>query len=466
MTDTTLRCITGPWCRAAETINATRYGMVTGTPDTLCEYCETHIAKCCTELLTDYDELSTALGDRHASTTEFVKTSGAAPAIPISIAKEALMGEIVDILERAAELVSTALGTDQPDARRNLPKVRNRDGKYVDPEAGSVAANSTDHVRPDAVQRMRAWSAIVEPNITTLATAPEQDVMVWARPKRCDFHTAAVELAEQALKNARTAAETADAETNLRTARHLAAHCDDCGAWDNWGQAGHLITTTGLDVAKAIVDIHNRVRAELGKTRLRHKYDLPCPRCGSKVGRDDGTTIISCDNESCRASWTEREFKFLQGLIIEGQETEILKWLLAEAYLRLDRIRDGADKITGDPALEDPRSGILVLDTVTTILDGHLRPAERKIASDRAEAAARQIEEDNWSWRNESTYRPPRKKRRPKPPYSGPRIKTSSLTTVADTTEPPTTFNRAQVCGHCNEIHAGDCIGEPDRSAS
>ncbi|MBU8830855.1 hypothetical protein [Mycolicibacterium goodii] len=460
MTETTLRCIAGPWCRAAETINGERHGVITGQANTLCEHCETHIAKCCRELPTDYNELSDALGDRHASSTEFVRTSST-PAIPISTAKEALMREIVDILERAAEVVSAALGAEQPDGRRNLPKVRNLDGEFIDPEAGSIAANSADHIRPDAVQRMRACTAIIEPNITTLATAPEQDAMVWARPKRCPLHTVTVTAAEQELKNARTPSDIDAAETHLRAARHAAAHCDDCGAWDPWGQAAHIITTTGLDIAKAIVDVHNRTRAELGKTRLRHKYELPCPRCGSKVGRDDGTTIISCDNEACRASWTEREFKFLQGLIIEGQETEILKWLLSEAYTRLDRLQQGIDRLAGDQLLEQPRSGIFVLDGVAEVLTGHLRPAERKIASDKAEAAARQIEEDNWSWRNETPYKPPKRRTKPRKPYEGPKIADSSRSTLnEDPNYDPGHARRAAArkCADCNMIHRGDCV--------
>ncbi|OCB09250.1 hypothetical protein A5717_26100 [Mycolicibacterium porcinum] len=463
MTDTTLRCIAGPWCRSAETINGVRHGVITGEQDTLCEPCNTYIAGCCHQLPADYEQLSAALGERRTSTTEFVRTSST-PAIPISTAKEALMVDIVDVLDRASAVVSEAIEADQPDALRNLPKARRR-GEFIDAEAGSIADNTTASVQPAAMQRIRAWVAIVEPNVDELVAAPAQEHMLWTKPKRCDTHTVAVLAAENAVQAAQTARDKLRASADLDAARRAASLCDDCGGWDQNGQAAHHALMTGLDIAKSIVDVHNRVRAELGKTKLRHKYEMPCPRCWHSVGRDDGSSIITCDNPECSASWTEREYKLLAGMMADGQENQLIKWWLAEAYSRLDAVQRLIDLLTGDETMDAAGAGTIILKELGARIDGHARPKAREIATDKAATAKRQEVQDQWSWSGEKTYRPPRRRRRPPAPYSGPRIKTSSLTTVTDTEEPPSTVDRSKVC-RCNEIHAGDCINEPDRSAS
>lgn len=462
------RCIAGPACRAAERVDGQRVAMLTATPNTLCEPCRAHIADACRRLPSDWTDLRRALGDRQGGTVDKVRSTPT-PVIPISTAREALMGAIVELTDRAAAIVSDGLHTDHPDGRRRPPPpitVIDEDGapRQQIPADGSAAACADELSNPDDWRRLTAAVALVEPHIDLLTAAPSAPALVWRGPRRCDTHDAAISAAEYQLDV--TPKDDLDAARDaLRLAYASAAKCDDCNGWDQRpdprrGQSREWIEESGLDLALGITELHNRVRADLGKTRLRHRYAMPCPRCGHRVGRDDGAAVVDCENQACGSSWTEREYKFLAGLIVdEGREMDILKWLLAEANWRLDALRVGADKIRDDPALEAPGSGTYVLEGIDIILDGHPKPTDRTVGTDRPSTEERQAGEDNWAWRNETAYRPPRKRTRTvKPPYEGPRYTESSRSTLVEVTDLPERIDRSKVCRSCNMIHAGDCI--------
>lgn len=474
MTEPTHRCLAGRACRRADVIDDERVGTLTEKPGTLCPACAEHIRSCIKQLPGDYAELRAALGERAASIGQKIRSTPT-PAIPINTRREALMADIVETADRAAAIVSDALNTEQPTARRKPP---------ADAPGGSLAHEMADLVEPHQGQLLDAAIAIVEPSVDLLAAAPEQTANVWRSPRRCPVHVEQIAAAEEDLAAELNMPDLDDATPkriksflrerlkygiNERAAEklqllnrryHDAGTCDDCGGWGPNGQARELVDMTGSAVALQLAALHNQARAELGKTRLRHKYEMPCPHCGGKIGRDDGTAI--CDCESCGRSWTERDYKQLAGIVSdERRNLEAHRFWLAEAYWRLDMLADAADIIRKNPDLDtDPRSGRTVLDIVDAVLgagrEPHQRAAARAISTNRDSAERRQVDEDNWTWRNEKPYQRPRRKRRkpPEPPKNP--IHPASLLNVVDIDEDAATNGRLK-CDDCNQIHAGDC---------
>lgn len=431
------RCLAGAHCRDAATLDNQRVGKPVEQPNTLCPPCAGAITSAVEQLPKDWNELHRALGERSGAANTHVKSSRT-PALPISTTKIALMADIVDLADRAATITAAALSTDEhpidpPSGRRNTaPKilVPDENGKRqpTAPAEDSPAWTAETAVHPDALQTLRACLALILPNLDTLAAAPAESFTVWDRP------------GEETDEPLRTDPETGQPISHK----------------------GRIFTDiTGLTALLDLADAHHRTRAELGKTKLRHKYGFPCPRCGSEVGRDDGTTIVSCNNQQCTAqgpsSWTEREFKFLQGLELEGRQTEITKWLLTEAYSRLDGLQALITNLETDEATRDIEAVQLILGAIKPHIAGHAKPADRQIATTKADTEARQLEEDGWSWRNESPWRPPkRKKQKPKPP---PEITyaPSSLALDAPIHLPGPGDHRGRACPDCNCIHAGEC---------
>jgi hypothetical protein len=426
-----LRCIAESSCRAAETASdGTREGALTTSTDSLCEPCLTHITSCVSQLPKDWEELHAALGERGKAGKQKRVRSTPSPAIPISTAKEALMVEIVELVGRAAAVVSDQLHADEPTGRRNTAPAMVMNGKEVRVAEGTPAASAESKVKPDAMQQLRASIAIVEPHIDKLTAAPSEAVSVW---------------------------DQAGEDTGEPIVR-------DPDTGEPIKGRGRVFTDqSGLDVALALVDVHNRVRAELGKTRLRHKFG-PCPRCGHPTGRDDGTTIVDCRNEACKAAWPEREFHYLQGLILEEHKVNARGWLLDESYQRLDRLQELVEKLANDDRIDLPGAGTIILEQLNTILIsgvtdpdgkpiGHQKPKARAIATDLASAKAREVDDWKWSWTNESPYRPPKRKPVKPKTYTGPRIHPASLASeIVEVVDIP-----GPKCDDCNEIHAGEC---------
>jgi hypothetical protein len=422
------RCLAGAHCRDAAAIDGQRVGKLVEQQNTLCDTCRGSIASAIKQLPKDWDELHRALGDRNTTSNTPVRSTPA-PAVPISTTKAALMAEIVELADRAATITAAALDIDPPTGRRNTaPKILVPDpdtGKRqpTAPVEDSPAWTAETAVTPDALQTLRACLALIEPQLDTLAAAPAESFTIWDRPG---------EETDEPLKR------------------------DDTG--QPVSAKGRLyVDITGLDALLDLADIHHKIRAELGKTKLRHKLGFPCPRCGSEVGRDDGTTIVDCKNPSCQASWTEREFKFLQGLELEGREKEISKWLLAEAYSRLDGVARLLHTLETDEELRDIEAVQIIRDALKPHIDGHQPPHARDIATDEATTRARALEEEGWSWRNETPWKPPkRKKQKPKPP---PEVKYAPSSLALDTpiNLPGPDDTRANACPDCNCIHAGEC---------
>lgn len=420
MANDTHRCIAGEDCRGDGTvIDNVWYGALTEEANTLCPVCHNRIQSAVKQLPDDWANLRAALGERTIMDGERIRSSPTA-AILISTRKEAIMAAIVDMSDRAAAVVSRALNTGQP-----------------------VTYKGKGHPTR-AAHTVSASVAITEPNIDLLAKAPPEPALVWRRPERCEMHSEIIAKAENAGIDAGFAYE-------------LAGACDECNGWGEWGQERELVEMSGLDIALEMVELHNLARAEMGLTRLRHRYPMPCPRCGKPVGRDDGQTIVTCNDQNvCKGSWTEGEYQFLAGLITrERLDMEISKWLLAEAYARLDEVDRRLKLAAESGALGHQGAGEILAESIREAIAGHLNPEQRAITTAREDTQERQTVEDTWAFGNEPRYQPPKPKPKPAPkPVKDP-IHPQSLTTLIDIDE-DVVLNGDARCPDCNLIPC-DC---------
>ncbi|OBS01883.1 hypothetical protein A9W98_18040 [Mycobacterium gordonae] len=479
----TLRCLAGPSCRNAVTIDGQRLGAMNEHPNTLCPACDKAISSAIRQLPRDWAELRAALGER-STTTGAKVNSTPTPAMPISARKEALMAAIVDLTDHAADIVSEQLDIQRASALRKPP---------ADAEEGSIAWNAAEHTQPEPQKTLAAAIALIEPHIELLITAPEQPTLAWQSPRRCAFHAAWIESAERQLAQSMKMPGIADAEPKtirkflrnkfrlkakhpakvrgyldaLNDAYRSAGGCENCGGWCKDGQAREIIEHTGAEILQQLINLHHQARAELGHTRLRHRYPMPCPRCGGRVGRDDGQTIVTCDDrDQCKSSWTEREYQFLAGLITrERYDMEITKYLLAEAYARLDAVQQRIEVLDNIAELIDELGlpaeaaviGRQIAESFAEAIDGHKTPEQRAITTARKDTEQRQDAEDTWAWGgNEPRYQRPKPKPKKATRPAGPPIHPSSLLTVIDTDEHAALNGRLK-CADCNLIHPGDC---------
>ena len=117
------RCLAGAHCYDAATIDDQRVGKITEHQNTLCDACRSAITNAVEQLPKDWEELRAALGDRAGASNTHVKSSRT-PAIPISVAKSALMADIVELADRAATITAAAPGHCQHDGKQR----RDQDG--------------------------------------------------------------------------------------------------------------------------------------------------------------------------------------------------------------------------------------------------------------------------------------------------------------------------------------------------
>lgn len=443
MTDTH-RCLAGRDCRSSITIDGHREGAPTTSRGKLCDTCHQHIRNAIKQLPQDWAELREALGERAASTGQRVHSTPT-PAIPLNTRKEALMAAIVDWADRAAAVVSDQLNTNQPVTYH---------GRGIPVHAHHTLTRSI---------------AIVEPNIHRLAAAPTEPALVWTKPLRCETHLWLIGAIEEAIASEPRPHERAAAEDQLRTAYAAAGACDKCNGWGMWGQERELTETSGLQICLELVELHNQSRAELGLTRLVHYETMPCPDCGARVYRNDGESIVICEGDT-RHTCTEREYLVRAGLRIEQEMyTQMVEYLLAESYWRLDRVQGLIDILDKSPDLEtDPRARENIIEHLKQILSdgpeingkpiGHLRPEKRAAGTDRKAALQRQVDQDNWTWRNEPRYqKPPKRKHRKATRDPGaPNIHPGSLSTLIDIDETAAAAGRT-ACPQCHTYHAGAC---------
>jgi hypothetical protein len=350
-------CIAGDRCRNTRLVDGQRLPAITEGQHELCDPCHTAYANAIHQLPRDWDNLRDALGERRGGSGVQVRSTPT-PAIPINAGAEAVMSSILEVTDRAAAIIAGLINTEPPDARRKIAKRRDPNtGQPVNPENGSLAERIHDTMveAPD-YQRISTNVRLIEASIDLLATSGNHDITIWDNDGIDD---------------------------------HQPLIRDDHG--EPQSARGRLfITTTGLDLLNELRDLHQTTRAHLGHTRLRHHYHIPCPSydrhgnyCGAMtVGRNDGQDWVDCT--TCKSQWTEREFDWLKTMIAGDKEIEMLRYLLAEAYWRLDQINDAITNSAGDPALDLPGAGTILHNKISEILTegtGHPTPDKRKTAA-------------------------------------------------------------------------------------
>lgn len=446
------RCITGTRCRGRDGDGKPAN---TERPGTLCNACLAAHADAIGRLLRDYAMLYATIGERHAAAGETVKSSRN-PSIPINVHADRVMAEIVEWAQRGAIVVARQLNTALPaTSGRKLPPARNPDShKPITAEPGSIADRTARRTAPTDVAVLHAYLRLIEPHIEDLAYEPAHRTLAWARPERCADHQAQIDIAEAEL----AAIANDDNRRALERARLAAANCDPCNGWGSNGQAFGITYVTGLAIVERLTELHHTARQHLGHTRLRHRFDMPCPNCHAQtVGRDNGQAIIDC--RTCEYAWTEREYKLLVGMHVEDElEETVLRPQLDEANGRLDSIADLAAKLTDPDEVNAPGAGGIILDAIRKIMDGHQPPERRTIGYDVASTIEQQRAEDDWTWQRAEPYKKPRKNPKQAVAQSIPKIAQSSRSLLADDDTDPDA-HRGPVCTQpgCNLIHTGEC---------
>jgi len=80
--------------------------------------------------------------------------------------------------------------------------------------------------------------------------------------------------------------------------------------------AATVLTRDGLDGAVVLLDLHHRVRAVTGQTRLINRLPTPCPRCEYlALERADGDDVIQC--RACLRVYTWEEYETLCGILAD-----------------------------------------------------------------------------------------------------------------------------------------------------
>lgn len=119
-----------------------------------------------------------------------------------------------------------------------------------------------------------------------------------------------------------------------------------------WEPDPHFKEMDGIGVATKIMQNHWRVTSLLGETNPRRRLAMPCPvlDCGAQtLGIANGETDVTCS--SCGGRWTEREYAWLAGLLIDEDKArkradkrttfllDLAKWLVAERDWKLREVK-------------------------------------------------------------------------------------------------------------------------------
>ncbi|SKM81682.1 Uncharacterised protein [Mycobacteroides abscessus subsp. massiliense] len=322
------RCAWGPRCVNRDMVHRhpetgdPQGGMIIDGP--LCDGCLEKLRRAIKGLPRDWRRLHEGIGERRPSQGARVAMTRELT-IPINTRREALQQRIVELSDRAVEMVEQAL---------------NLDGKQRHGRLGFPA-----HEKATVERAVK----VLEPNLAVLLAQQEQAMVRWAPVP------------------------------------------DGDDGWASTGQPRELTEMDGVEVALAIADVSRAVYLEMGLERLRAHDNGECPQCHAHaVGRWDGTTTYDCT--ACGSWWQEHEYEWLQGLITDAQkervQMDILKWLLAEAYWRLDQLRSGTERVKEDaakPGADAARLGLQLADVVVLALtegpEPHRAPEDRRAST-------------------------------------------------------------------------------------
>ncbi|MBE5453457.1 hypothetical protein E3G52_000321 [Mycobacteroides abscessus] len=326
------RCINHDWSLVDEDNDEPAGALI---PDgVICDPCMTRLEYAVTGLPRDWQRLHGAIGERVYVQGGGRVTLTPTPGINLNTQRDALQRDIVETADRAAEMVEEAM---------------NITGKQRHGRQGFTVHQWS--VVTHAVNLLRA-------HLPTLIAQPPQPMLVWGRIPDGDEDWHPV-----------------------------------------YGQPRTVVERDGIDIALRLIDLSRSVYRALGLPRLRHHSAMPCPavkrngqQCGAyTVGRWDGTTQYDCT--TCGRTYGEREYPWLQRGVIElmreieereknMQMLDQLKYLLSEAYSRLDDINDMVHRVSDEPLLDHPGAGRLIVEQVSSILTAgpvpHQTPEQRQ----------------------------------------------------------------------------------------
>lgn len=90
----------------------------------------------------------------------------------------------------------------------------------------------------------------------------------------------------------------------------LALQPTDVPEWADNGWYYNFGTRDGIDGATTMLELHQRARAALGKTKLTHRLPAPCPSCDHlTLVRQNGADHVDCQH--CHRTWTEQDYQRL-----------------------------------------------------------------------------------------------------------------------------------------------------------
>ncbi len=267
----------------------------------LCDADLQRVASAVKGLPRDYQRLGQGIGEKRSVDGARVAGSTELP-IPINTYREMLQTRIVEIADRAAEVVEEELRMTGK-ARHRAVTPTGWDGRGF--RAAGAASTGGPLMTVDHAAKLLLVS------LEALLDAPTQPHLLWLplpdSDEECDRHPT--------------------------------------------GQPRELVELSGIDIAWMIVRLSSDVYNELGRAQLRHRFIAPCPAWVSRerrycraqtVGRDDGSSVVDC--ETCGAAWSETEYWFIEGLVLDEietrEESDLMSYFLAESYWRLDTLRD------------------------------------------------------------------------------------------------------------------------------
>lgn len=288
MSDDERRCAMGALCRDYRVVDGRRQAAQLTTAVGLCDACRRWARRCVRELPTDWCKLKLTLGESRALIGDKTRRPKPGPKVPLNVASDALMGDIVDTASAAAEVVAAAINA----TRRRI----------------GHAGGSSGH----DYRLLADSAAIVAEHIDKLAT--DADGLHLTR-RMCMLHSGV---------------RRHLGETQQRERQHLP--CPFCG---------------GV-VIKEVRDLRGRTSINGTET----PEIIRCTSCDNGPNRDGTWTEAEYQWLSKQVLSEREEINVLKWLLAEAQwQRDVHAWLAAEREWALDIVADTLEVNGGAVAL-------------------------------------------------------------------------------------------------------------------
>lgn len=243
-------CLAGGRCRAIAIVDGKKTPATTEAPDTLCAGCERSVQRAVEYLPRDYVALSQAVGEKGRAVGQKIRLSPARQA-PVNIAVVAMMQEIAETLDRAAEIVSEQLSCDPPEGAE-APRVSHA--------ALMVSTNITKLLTTDTVE---VWEWQTDTHCEESCNQDrcnESDHLRWVSRTGIEFglrlrklHTATanvIGVLDKLLKLSIGCADCADHQPLYQNPETQSVLCKECGRdWttETFGLLGRVVEQRKLE---------------------------------------------------------------------------------------------------------------------------------------------------------------------------------------------------------------------------